>query len=190
MSKFQSGSKHPRWRNNTTILNEIRKLDTGTLQILDEIEKRERSRKYCNVYCYVCDTTQWLLVDNLLAGKTRNCRCMRGKKYLDKDKADTLGQRYDAIRQRCDTGTHVSSPNYKGRGIKNNFSSREHFITWGLENFPHTDFKGLQFDRIDNDGHYSPDNLRLVSPTINARNKTRKRVVRHREKPLRNTRER
>jgi hypothetical protein len=32
-----------------------------------------------------------------------------------------------------------------------------------LEKWPNTDFKGLEFDRVNNDGPYSPDNLQLLT---------------------------
>ena len=42
---------------------------------------------------------------------------------------------------------------------------------WVLTNLPMEDYRGLQFDRIDTQGHYEPGNLRLVSAKKNAMNK-------------------
>jgi hypothetical protein len=72
--------------------------------------------------------------------------------------------------QRCERDTHWQSHDYKGRGIKVLFPSREAFVRWAMETWPDEDFKGLEFDRIDNDGHYSPDNLRLVTSRENKLN--------------------
>jgi hypothetical protein len=84
-----------------------------------------------------------------------------------------LGQRYDATIQRCRKLTHVSSGNYVGRGIEVRFRSREEFIWWALRKYPESDFKGLDFDRIDDDGHYEPDNLRSVPRSVNLLNTRR-----------------
>jgi hypothetical protein len=58
-----------------------------------------------------------------------------------------------------------------GRGIRVEFGSREQFIRWALEMWPGETFKGKDFDRVDNDGHYSPNNLRLVTRAENLRNR-------------------
>jgi hypothetical protein len=73
--------------------------------------------------------------------------------------------------QRCYRETHLQHQDYKGRGITVEFQSREHFIRWALAEYPDTDFKGMEFDRKDNDGPYSPDNLQLVSSQKNKLNK-------------------
>lgn len=73
--------------------------------------------------------------------------------------------------QRCERDSHKQSKNYKGRGIKCLFKSREQFVKWALAKWPNEDFIGKEFDRIDNDGHYEPGNLRLVTPTENHENR-------------------
>jgi hypothetical protein len=60
---------------------------------------------------------------------------------------------------------------YGGRGITCEFQSAKEFREWALEVFPNTDFKGLEFDRIDSDKHYTRDNIRLVTPSENQRNR-------------------
>jgi hypothetical protein len=63
--------------------------------------------------------------------------------------------------QRCNTPTHKQSKDYHGRGIKVLFVDRFDFITWALAKWPDADFKEWDFGRVDNDGHYSKDNLVL-----------------------------
>ena len=110
-------------------------------------------------------------MDNVLGGKTTNCTCQR--KYGGDPRARTLGQRYDAMVQRCRRWSHVSSHNYKGRGIEVRFASREDFVRWALAKWPTASFKGVDIDRINNDGHYEPSNLRLATRSENLRNRSR-----------------
>ncbi len=79
--------------------------------------------------------------------------------------------RFRAMKQRCDTDTHVSSHNYKGRGIRVEFFSAEEFVAWARSTWPNEDFKGKDFDRINNDGNYMKENLRLVSRSVNHLNR-------------------
>jgi hypothetical protein len=100
------------------------------------------------------------------AGKSK-----RNKPFRCSDpRAKMLRARYHAMIQRCYKDTHVSSVNYKGRGIKVLFTSLGDFVQWALDLWPTTNFKGLDFDRIDNSGHYSKENLRLVTRLMNLRN--------------------
>lgn len=40
-----------------------------------------------------------------------------------------------------------------------------------LENLPHKNYSGVDIDRIDNNGHYEPGNLRLVTRSKSLRNR-------------------
>lgn len=168
--RFLSGDQHPRATNLEGIEARLVKDDIGTLSVIKGTIRREKSIRKVDALCSACGQLFNLYVDNLLSKKTTNCRCQRRKKYHSPN-AKTLGQRYDAMVQRCERDTHVSSKNYKDRGIQVRFRSREHFIFWALEQFPETDFVGLDFDRIDNDGHYEPSNLRLVTRSENLLNR-------------------
>jgi hypothetical protein len=126
--------------------------------------------------CGMCDATARYFVDNLLRGKTTSCVCQRNVKYHDHRTA-VLGERYDAMVQRCkDTGTAIQR-NYGARGIKNMFSSREDYIYWVLHNLPHKDYKSVDIDRKNNEGHYEPGNLRLLTRSQNLRNKRTTRSI-------------
>jgi hypothetical protein len=75
--------------------------------------------------------------------------------------------------QRCHRDTHKQVKDYRDRGIKVEFTSREEFIRWALEKWPDETFKKKEFDRIDNNGNYSKENLRLVTSSENKLNSRR-----------------
>lgn len=171
LSRFQQGAAHPRYKSDECLLKELGRCALGCLALTGRLEKRTRSRRYCEVECSECKQIRWILVDNILAGKTSNCKCQRNRKYPVGSPAETLGRRYDAMVQRCERNSHVSSHHYKGRGIEVEFKSRQHFIEWALATWPSETFEGKDFDRRDNDGNYSPGNLQLTSRSANLRNR-------------------
>jgi hypothetical protein len=85
--------------------------------------------------------------------------------------AEILGRRYDAIIARCNNPTHRHWKSYGGRGIRCLFETRMKFILWVVSNLPHKDYKGVEIDRENNDGHYAPGNLRLVTRLENTQNR-------------------
>jgi hypothetical protein len=174
--QFYSGSLHPKATKLAAREQELRRLPLGTLAIIEgSIRRDERSRQVVDAACSACGRTFAIEAGNILAGRTRSCRCQRNRKYHD-PRAEMLALRYDSMVQRCERDTHKQSHDYKGRGIKVLFASREAFVRWALAKWPETNFKGLEFDRIDNDGHYAPDNLRLVTSRENKLN-TRQDIV-------------
>jgi hypothetical protein len=154
---------------------ELRRMPIGTLTVIEGSIRREAGRTIVDASCSACQRTFAIHAENLRAGRTRSCRCQRNLKYHD-PRAEMLGRRYDAMVQRCERDTHKQSHDYNGRGIKVLFESRESFVRWALAKWPDTDFKGLEFDRINNDGNYSPDNLKLSTPRQNKLN-TRQDIV-------------
>lgn len=60
--------------------------------------------------------------------------------------------------------------NYGGRGIKCLFKSSDEFARYVLETL-HANPVGLDIDRIDNNGHYTPGNIRLVPHQTNQQNR-------------------
>ena len=169
--RFLSGSLHPKASDLPALEQKLASQSFGTLSVVQGSLAREGRYRTLVVACSACQSTMKVQADNLLSGKTKSCRCQRNRKYGGDPRAETLGERCDAMVQRCRRDTHVSSPRYKGRGILCLFPSREGFIRWALATWPDSDFKGLDFDRVDNNGHYEPGNLRLVSRSVNLKNK-------------------
>lgn len=81
-----------------------------------------------------------------------------------------------AMIQRCEDVNSAEYHNYGGRGIKVCPEWRNDvyaFINWAKAN----GYKeGLQIDRRDNDGDYTPENCRFVTPLVNSRNSRRTKL--------------
>lgn len=84
---------------------------------------------------------------------------------------------YGSMKNRCYNPKRDSYERYGARGIgvcEEWRNSPESFVRWALDNGYE---KGLQLDRIDNDGDYSPDNCRWVTPKENCRNTRRNKTL-------------
>jgi len=73
--------------------------------------------------------------------------------------------------QRCRNPKHASWRNYGGRGIECRFASVKEAADYVLQHLPHPTYLKLDIDRRDNEGHYEPGNLRLVSHVENLANR-------------------
>ena len=77
---------------------------------------------------------------------------------------------YSGIKRRCNNPQVHNYNRYGGRGIACLFTSRFEFVDYVI-NTLQVDPRGLQIDRIDNNGNYEPGNIRFVTASINQRNK-------------------
>lgn len=77
---------------------------------------------------------------------------------------------WSTMKHRCEDEKREKYKNYGGRGIKicSAWQNPHAFIKWSLANGYRS---GLQIDRIDNNGDYSPQNCRWVTPKENSRNR-------------------
>lgn len=81
--------------------------------------------------------------------------------------------KYGDMLRRCNDPEHKSYKYYGGRGIKCLFKSADEFVDC-VVNVLEVDPRGLQIDRIDNDGHYEPGNIRFITAKENAGNRRKK----------------
>ena len=84
-----------------------------------------------------------------------------------------LRDRFNAIKNRCVNPKNIGYKNYGGRGIQCLFESSDEFVDYALNKLQ-ADPRNLQIDRIDNDGHYKPGNIRFVTRSENLKNRERK----------------
>lgn len=94
----------------------------------------------------------------------------RNTKHGAYTKNPTLYGVWATMKHRCEDKKRAKYKDYGARGIKvcNAWQEPNAFIEWALANGYK---KGLQLDRKDNDGDYSPNNCRWVTPKENSRNR-------------------
>ncbi len=172
-NRFRPGRGHPKWVDEAQLLDELRSRLWGSWNVVGEQIVRRGSYRYVQCKCEMTGQKSLIAVDNLRSGKTTG---PRGSKAPSENRR-VLGERYDAMKQRTRNSRSPFFADYGGRGIELRFQSRKHFIDWVLREFPRESYRGLQIDRIDNNGHYEPGNLRLVPQRENLRNTRRNQYV-------------
>jgi hypothetical protein len=83
---------------------------------------------------------------------------------------------FSNMRRRCCNPNCVAYKNYGGRGIQNKFVSADDFVKYVVKILK-IDPRGLEMDRIDNDGHYEKGNIRFVTCKVNNNNRRKRMVV-------------
>lgn len=128
----------------------------------------------------VCDCGNEAIVSehNLKRGNTKSCGCFKRDKQLETHYEHGLcGTRlyriWNDMRSRCDRPQNSNYKWYGGRGISYapEWKTFSCFLKWALAN-GYRD--GLEIDRIDTDGNYTPENCRFVTHQINCQNRRKK----------------
>jgi hypothetical protein len=155
----------------------------GRLTVLEEAgrDKKGQVRWLC-----VCDDGNKLVVtsSDLRNGHTQSCGCLR--RELAAERMHKHGHTFrragsscstpeykawQNARERCNNPNVDNYVNYGGRGIKFLFTSFEEFFAEvGPRPSP-----AHSIDRINNDGHYAPGNVRWATAKEQANNKRRRR---------------
>lgn len=79
---------------------------------------------------------------------------------------------WNGMFRRCNNPKFKQYKDYGGRGIKIKFNSFEDFYNYIIEELK-ADPRGLTIDRINNDGHYEPGNIRFITRAENNKNRNR-----------------
>jgi hypothetical protein len=120
-----------------------------------------------------CGTERIVQSGHLMSGHTQSCGCLI--KELAIDRFTTHGGRRSRlyriwcnILQRCTNPNATYYRHYGGRGIKVCDRWRTSFANFAAD--VGTPPPGLSIDRIDNDGHYEPGNVRWATRETQASN--------------------
>lgn len=140
------------------------------------------SSKYGPVWLCQCNCGSTINVcgKSLKSGNTRSCGCLQKETVTRTSTKHGLhGSRVYQIwadmRRRCQTPSCGSYEEYGRRGIK--VCQRwERFVLF-LEDMGHPPTDKHELDRVDNNGHYEPDNCRWATEKTQARNRRSNRIL-------------
>lgn len=150
----------------------------GRLVTLLCLGRGRRNRIYWSCQCD-CGSTAAVVDNNIRTGHTRSCGCLAQEHATKFRKTHGHAKGYkhtpeyscwDAMKRRCLNPQHPDYRNYGARGISvcpEWASSFETFLT-DVGYKPHSH---LTLDRIDNNGNYTPGNVRWTTRSENLRNR-------------------
>lgn len=132
-----------------------------------------KRRRYFVCLC-VCGSTTVTTGTRLRSGKTKSCGCRRARNMRAvATKHGWAGHplyvRWVQMHNRCYDPRHNRYYRYGARGIR--VCDRWHDFNLYLADVHAGYVPGLTLDRIDNDGHYEPGNMRWASYRVQARNR-------------------
>lgn len=146
----------------------------GRLSVSDENYLNGKKRMWlCKCEC---GNEKYIKAESLKNGRTNSCGCLYDETRGSSNKkhglwASSLYWVFSMMKRRCFAKTDRSYKHYGGRGITicqewlDDFKS---FYDWSMAN----GYKiGLDIDRIENNGNYSPDNCRWTTRKVNQNNR-------------------
>ena len=142
----------------------------GWVKIISPEKRWNQSWNHCYVLteCIGCGSIQWQNYQSIVSGKSRGCQNCSQKREVPL----WLQKRLSAAKSRCENPNDRGYSKYGARGIRFSFPSVLQAGIWVLRNCPNVK-RGLELDRIDNNGNYEPGNLRFVPRTLNQANRQR-----------------
>jgi hypothetical protein len=147
------GTKRGTYRPKNARLIELRGRAFGKLTVIERAHNAKHGQPQWLCLCQ-CGVLKIIRGDSLRQSRTVSCAtCQKGISRTPEHFA------YSAAKSRCTKADHPNYQNYGGRGIEFRFVSFQAFLAeLGKKPMPqHT------LDRINNDGHYEPGNVRWAT---------------------------
>lgn len=146
----------------------------GRLIVVKRLENNKRGNAQWLCHCD-CGNDTVVTTVNLCRGHVKSCGCLWGAPLIEKHshglRNHPLYPIWHAMVDRCLNERSSAYKYYGGRGITvcDEWSKvPTQFIEWAML---HGWKKGLEIDRVDNNGGYYPDNCRFVDRKTNQRNR-------------------
>lgn len=134
---------------------------------VSRLPQRVKGHYLLTARCPKCHKPVQVYLDNVLSGKSKACRAC----FLTPHGMPTwLYARFNAAQQRCQNPKNARWKHYGGRGIQFRFKNAGEATRWVLAHLMPK--RSLTLDRIDNDGHYEPGNIRFVDGRSNTMNRS------------------
>lgn len=150
----------------------------GSLEIVSRKVDGRSDKLRVEVQCDRCAKTHMALYHNIRKRPdTRACPNCNGRQPVTVPK--WLYARCQGQQDRCQNPKSRSYAWYGARGIEFRFESPNAAATWVAETLGVTS-RALELDRIDNDGHYEPGNIRWAHPVQNVANSRKSKGYRDR----------
>lgn len=160
---------------------ELEGMRFGNLIVLCRAENiRGKSAWLCNCDCGLQKS---VIGQNLVKGKTRSCGCLQkseqsaritksntvhGHNKAGRGNQSPTWTSWSSMKKRCNMKSHISYPNYGGRGISvcERWDVFENFLA-DMGERP----SGKTLDRKDVNGNYTPENCRWATLSEQQKNK-------------------
>jgi len=156
----------------------------GRLTVLYDTGKRKNGHVVWHCQCD-CGNELDIRSDSLVFARTTSCGCYKRQRTAEVhtvhgmargEKRHSIYWIWHSMLQRCENPSNEGYRNYGFRGIKvcDEWHKLIPFCDWALASGWQ---KGLQLDRINNNGNYEPGNCRWATPQENSRNKRDNRMI-------------
>lgn len=138
------------------------------------VESKSGRRLVVEAVCK-CGVVKFYPLRYLKTGNTKSCGCERERKLRESKITHNLSKHplysvYQDIQHRCYNPKCKAYKDYGARGIICEWTNVKDFCEWGDANGYK---KGLEIDRENNDGNYSPENCRFVTRAVGNTNTRR-----------------
>jgi hypothetical protein len=152
----------------------------GRLKVISENGRAPKSGAVLWLCRCDCGNTTVVTGGNLRSKITKSCGCYKKEREVEnfKTHGGTYKPEYSpwkAMRKRCSNKNDIHYHLYGGRGIRvcSRWDNFENF----LEDMGPRPSKKHSIDRINPNGNYEPSNCRWATPTVQARNKRKRKTT-------------